>query len=275
MAVGRIVKNISDSYTVFSNNNYYVCKARGKFRNTKTIPLVGDIVEFNESNCYILKILPRKNSLIRPNISNIDIALIITSLKQPDLSLSLLDKEISSIILSKVEPVICFTKLDLGTSKELKELQKLKSYYESIGLKVFANDNLKPLITYLQGKYVVLTGQTGAGKSSFLNKLNPSLNLKTSEISLALNRGKHTTRHIEFYLYKDIYIADTPGFSALDLKAYNDIDIRNSFLEFRDCICEFKDCKHIKEEICEVKKRVDNGQILASRYANYCSFLRR
>ncbi len=275
MNKGRIIKNISNDYTVLSNDKLYICKARGKFRNNKITPLVGDIVEFDRNNNYILDILPRANELKRPSISNIDIALIIASLKKPDLSLNLLDKELTSIILAKIEPVICFTKLDLARKEELQELNKIKAYYENIGIKVFTNEELNKLTTYLKDKYVVLTGQSGAGKSSFLNKLDLSLNLKEGEISNALNRGKHTTRHTEFYQIKGIFIADTPGFSSLDLSTYSNMDIKDTFLEFKNYPCEFKDCMHIKEENCEIKRMVQESKILQSRYDNYCSFIKR
>ena len=182
MLKGRIIKNISNLYVVKVDNDLYECMPRGKFRNLKLTPLVGDIVEFDEENNYILNILPRNNKLERPSISNIDIALIITSLKKPDLSLNLLDKQISNIILEHIEPVICFTKLDLLSKEELKEFHKIKSYYESINIKIFTNDNLKPLIKYLKNKYVVLTGQTGSGKSSLINKLDNTKNLETNNI---------------------------------------------------------------------------------------------
>lgn len=274
MLKGRIIKNISDTYTVIADHSFYECKARGKFRNDHLTPLVGDIVEFDSDNHYILNILDRKNELDRPSISNVDIALIVTSLKKPEMSLNLLDKEISSVILSNIEPVICFTKMDLASKMELKELKMISKYYESLNIKVFKNTKLKKLTKYLKGKYVVLTGQTGAGKSSLLNKLDHHLELQVGEISEALGRGRHTTRHTEFYEVKGAYIADTPGFSSLDLKKYTKEEIRDSFLEFKKYPCEFKDCMHLKEDHCHVKEEVKKGNILATRYANYTSFIK-
>jgi len=274
MLRGKIVKNISNTYTVIANNKFYDCKARGKFRDMGLTPLVGDEVEFDEVNNYILNILDRKNELKRPSISNVDIALIVTSLKKPDLSLNLLDKEITSIILSNIEPVICFTKLDLLNKNELKDLKKIIKYYESIGIKVFINIKLKKLIKYLKNKYVVLTGQTGAGKSSLINKIDINKDLKIGDISDALGRGKHTTRHTEFHDVKNIFIADTPGFSSLDLNEYSKEEIRDSFKEFNNGTCEYKDCMHINEENCAVKNKVLDGTILKSRYENYCNFIK-
>ena len=269
MLKGMIVKNISNIYRVQVDNKYYDCEARGKFRKKGITPLVGDFVLFDEQNKYILDILPRKNELDRPSISNIDIALLVTSVKKPDLSLYLLDKLLTVVYLKNVMPVICFTKLDCLDKKELKSIKNIKKYYEKLGIKVFNNQKLGKLLKYLKGKTVVLTGQTGAGKSSLLNAISPSLNLKTGEISDALGRGKHTTRHTEFYLIRDILIADTPGFSALDLKEFSKEDIRDAFLEFKSYQCEYKNCMHDKEECCKVKQAVEEGKILKSRYENY------
>lgn len=273
MLTGRIVKNISNTYVVKTSSKDYSCTPRGKFRNMGLTPLVGDMVEIDEENNYILNILPRKNELDRPRISNIDCALIVTSMKSPDLSLHLLDKEISSIILSNITPVICFTKLDLINDSERENVKKLRNYYKSIGIEVFTNDNLEPLKKYLKGKYLVLTGQTGAGKSSLINKLDSTKHIEIGEISLALGRGRHTTRHTEFHEVDDFYIADTPGFSSLDLSKYNKESIRDSFLEFNQYTCEYRDCMHLKEEKCEVKEKVNDNKIMKSRYKNYCNFI--
>lgn len=274
MLKGIIVKNISDIYTVKVNQDLYDCKARGKFRQSGLTPLVGDAVEIDPENHYILNILERKNELVRPSISNVDVALIITSVKKPDLSTHLLDKQISSITLAKIEPVICFTKLDLLSKNEIKDLKKIMKYYQQIGYHVYTNLKVKKLLKYLKKKTVVLTGQTGAGKSSFLNQIDKALNLRTGEISEALGRGRHTTRHTEFFLVQDILIADTPGFSALDLNQYSKEKIRDSFIEFQKYPCEFKNCMHLKEHDCEVKKQVEKGNILKSRYENYCNFVK-
>ena len=275
MLKGRIIKNISNSYVVKTKDKDYTCTPRGKFRDMGLTPLVGDIVEIDEDNNYILKIDERKNELDRPRISNIDYALIVTSMKKPDISLNLLDKEISSIILAGITPIICFTKIDLINTEEKKELEELIKYYKSIGIETFKNDFLAPLKEYLKGHYIVLTGQTGAGKSSLINRLDATKHIEVGEISLALGRGRHTTRHTEFHEVDGFYIADTPGFSSLDLNKYSKEEIRDSFLEFRAFECEYRDCMHLKEKNCEVKARVNEGTILKSRYENYCNFISR
>lgn len=271
---GTIIKNISNSYIINSENEEFDCKARGKFRKDRIIPLVGDHVLFDSEKKYILEINPRKNELQRPSVSNADIALIVTSVKEPDISLNLLDKLISMVIINKVEPVICLTKIDLLNERELEELKPVISYYESIGISVVRNYEKEKIIDLLKNKKVVLAGQTGAGKSSLLNKLDESLNLKTSPISQALGRGVHTTRHSELFKINDIWFFDTPGFSALDLNKYKEEDIKNSFIEFKNYDCLYSDCSHINTDGCEVKVALENKEILKSRYENYCSFIK-
>lgn len=267
---GTIIKIISNLYTVQSENETYECRARGKFRNDKTTPLVGDFVVFDYKQNLIKEILPRKNILDRPNVSNVDVALIVTSVRKPNLSLSLLDKQIAVITKSDITPVICLTKCDLLNQEELDEIDKIFSYYERIGIKVFKNTETKKLLEYLKEKIVVLTGQTGAGKSSLINKLG-DLNLKTDEISEALGRGKHTTRHTEIHKVKDVFFVDTPGFSSLDINTDKN-ELKNYFIEFKEFTCKYKDCNHDKEDGCNVKKAVENKQILKSRYDNYIKF---
>ena len=271
---GKIVKIISNLYTVSSDNKLYECRARGKIRFDKLTPLVGDKVIFDEKDKYILEILPRKNSLDRPMISNVDSALIITSVKKPDLSLNLLDKELVVTLSNNIEPIIVFTKLDLLKKQEMKYIKTIMNYYRKIGIKVCTNNGLFRLKRYIKNKTLVLTGQTGAGKSTLLNKLNKKLNLATNEISEALGRGKHTTRHVELFNYKSSFIADTPGFSSLDLKNMSNEEIKNTFIEFKNIECPYKDCSHTNENECMIKSLVKNGKIMKSRYDNYIKFVK-
>ena len=273
MLKGTIIKNISNHYTVLANNKMYICTPRGKFRKVGLTPLVGDEVTIDENNNYILDIDERKNFLLRPSVSNVDIMLIVTALKNPSLSLLLLDKEISLSFLNKIEPVICFTKIDLLDIKELEEYNDICKYYKKIGIKVFDNRDVKDIIKYLKDKKVVLTGQSGAGKSSLLNKIDSSLNIKTDEISYALNRGKHTTRHTEIFNIEGINFFDTPGFSSLSFTGYSIEKIKESFPEFKSISCRYEDCNHEKEADCEVKKAVKEGTIKLSRYENYLKII--
>lgn len=266
---GTIIKLISNDYTVLCNGKTYICKARGKFRNLSISPLVGDRVIIDPENNYILDIKKRKNSLLRPPIANIDQAVIITSLKSPDFSANLLDKLLVNIIHNNIKPIICFTKLDLVNVEDYKEYI---DYYKKIGIDVYFNNDLK-IKEIFKDKISVFTGQSGAGKSSFLNKLDENLNLKTNEISKALNRGKHTTRHVELLSLCGGYIADTPGFSAIELNNLTKEEIKDTFIEFRGANCKYRDCMHIKEDNCVVKERLNKGEILKSRYENYTKFI--
>lgn len=265
---GRIIKNISNLYTVDANNKIYECYARGLFREKEQTPLVGDIVEFDEVNNYILKILPRKNELSRPMIANIDKCIIVTSFKRPDFSSNLLDKMLTNVILSSIEPIIVFSKYDLLTKEEQNEFDSIIKYYNDIGIHALLNTELEKLENLISKSTVTLTGQTGAGKSTLINKLDKTLNLKTDDISVALGRGKHTTRHVELFKVGNYYIADTPGFSALDVIDDKD-NIRFAFYEFDNDSCKFRDCKHINEIGCKVKEDLEDGKILESRYNNY------
>jgi len=268
---GQIIKIISNQYTVLIQKKRIICQARGVFRNRNITPLVGDFCLVDTNN-VITEILPRKNELSRPSVSNIDIALIITSIKEPDLSLNLLDKLIVSIIHNKIEPVICLTKLDLMNKKDKKELKIIIKYYKSIGIKVFDNKHLFKLLRYLKHKTVVLTGQTGAGKSSLLNKIDPEFKLEVGIISKALGRGKHTTRHVELFDTHQVLIMDTPGFSYIELDNYSLEDIKSTFIEFFNFPCDYLRCNHFKEKECKVIKAVNAGKILKSRYENYLKF---
>lgn len=265
---GKIVRIISNLCTVEVGDKLINCKPRGKFYHQKLTPLVGDKVIIDEENAYILDILPRKNSLHRPTIANVDGAIIVTSVKEPNLSLFLLDKLLTLIISNNIKPIICFTKVDLLNENELKEFNKIYDYYNRIGISAVTNSELGKLEKLTEGMTLVLTGQTGAGKSSLLNRLNPNFNLDTNEISKALGRGVHTTRHTELFKYKTSLIADTPGFSSLDLEGLTKENIRDSFIEF-GFDCKFSDCYHKNEQGCSVKERVESKDILESRYDNY------
>lgn len=274
---GKIVKQISNDYTVQAENERYLCKSRGKFRNLKITPLVGDLVSFDPKENYILDILPRKNELIRPSISNVDQVFIITSVKKPDFSTNLLDKLITVIEFNNIVPILVFTKLDLLSKEEKEEFEIYKQYYEKIGYTCFYNTEVEKLKTLFENKITVFTGQSGAGKSTLLNHLDIHLHLETNEISEALGRGKHTTRHTELLPICGGLVADTPGFSSLSLQHMTVLDIRDNFVDFnlyRD-ECKYRDCIHDKEDHCIIKTKVQEGKILKSRYENYLKFIHR
>lgn len=267
---GQIVKIISDTHVVSLNNINYNCKCRGIFRKNKILPLVGDYVLFDKDKLIIEEILPRKNYFSRPKVANIDQVFIVTSLKQPDFSLNLLDRFITLMQLHNIAIIICLTKEDLlASSTYNKEL----NYYKNLGYKVISNRNLDEIKALLKNKTSVFTGQTGAGKSTLLNKLDSNLNLETDEISLALGRGKHTTRVVELFTILGGKLLDTPGFSALDFNSYSKEEIRDAFIEFNKYKCPYKDCMHLKEDKCSVKEALNCGEILPSRYNSYVKII--
>ena len=274
--IGKIVKQISNNYTVKIDDKLYVCKPRGKFRNMGITPLVGDNVKIDVENRYILEILNRKNSLDRPSVANIDQTVIVTSVKIPDFSANLLDKLLNIIEFNNIKPIICFTKMDLLNDEELGYIKNIQEYYKSVGYEVYNNTDLK-LKDIFKDKITVFAGQSGAGKSSLLNRLDESLNLKIGDVSIALGRGKHTTRHTELISVLGGLIADTPGFSAIDFNGMSKSDIRDNFIEFNKYreLCEYKDCMHKDEINCAIKENVKNGNILKTRYENYLKFIER
>ena len=270
---GQIVKISSDLHFVNCDDEIFPCKCRGIFRKEHIIPVVGDYVLFSKEKKLIEEILPRKNIFQRPKVSNIDRAFLITSLKLPDFSLNLLDKFLILMEINNVEPIICITKSDLVSEEELNNINMVLDYYRKIGYTVVFNTEIDKIKKLLEDKTSVFTGQTGDGKRNLLNKLNPNWNLETGDVSLALGRGKHTTRVVELFDICNGKVMDTPGFSSLEFNKFTKEQIRDAFIEFLEYPCPFKDCNHTREEECCVKKEVLNKNILESRYANYLSFI--
>lgn len=272
MQTGKIIKALSGFYYVESNNKVYETRARGRFRKTAESPLVGDYVEFQIENVdegYITAILPRKNSLNRPPVANIDQLLLTASLKSPDFSFYLLDRFIAYSEANDINPVLIVTKNDLNDNDTL--IEEIKKVYTTMYEVYFTdkdhiNEDLKDVF---DGKLSVLAGQSGAGKSTLLNTLLPHLDLKTDEISNALNRGKHTTRHVELISIDGGFIADTPGFAAIDFLNIDKYNIKFCFIDFNQYSCKFRECLHINEPKCGVKAAVESGELAQSRYDSY------
>jgi ribosome biogenesis GTPase len=278
MKKGQIIKLLRDFYYVDSNNKIYECQARGKFWKDGIVPLVGDFIEFDElkdDKGYIKEILPRKNELVRPPVSNIDQAIIVISAKEPLFSSVLLDKMLVVIEFNNIKPIIYISKMDLLNRSEKKDINSIIKYYKSIGYKVFTTKQRKKIKSIFKNKLTVITGQSGVGKSTLLNILDKSLQLNTSVISKALGRGKHTTRHVELLPINNGLVADTPGFSSFDLINMANDDIKKCFIEFNKYNCKYSGCSHISEPDCEIKKNVKKGIILESRYNNYLKFVNR
>ncbi len=269
---GQIIKISSNRHIVEANNNTYPCIPRGKFRKDKVMPRVGDYVIFDPKKLVIEEIKTRKNVFDRPLVSNIDQAFIVTSLVHPDFQENLLDRLLVLMELHHVDSVICLTKKDITSSNTFLGVELVLAYYKKIGYPVLLNTDLLEIKDKLKNKTSVFVGQTGAGKSTLLNKLNEDWNLKTGEVSIALGRGRHTTRNVELYNFLGGKVLDTPGFSALDFTKYKKEDIKDAFVEFNNYTCPFKDCSHTREKECLIRKAVRDGEILESRYNNYIRF---
>lgn len=275
---------VSGEYTLYDKEQgiTLVAKPRGIFRKDNSSPKVGDIVEYSAGNPVglITKVMSRKNDFVRPAICNIDQAFIVTSVKEPDLNLNLLDRMIANFEYQQITPILIFSKFDLLTSIELKKVNEIIDYYEKIGYHIIRTTNrdeitiydIKP---YLENKVSVITGQSGVGKSSILNIIDETLKMDTNEISKALNRGKHTTRFTKLFFIENGWIADSPGFGSMDLIDMEPISISHSFVEFfemsRDC--KYNGCLHLNEPSCKIKNEVEKGNILKSRYTNYVQFV--
>lgn len=271
---GRIIKALAGFYYVESEGQVYQTRARGNFRKKGQTPYVGDWVEFTaeeNSEGYILSIDPRKNSLVRPPIVNIDQAVVIMSAKEPDFNSNLLDRFLVLLEYKKIHPIIYISKTDLLENGD--ELADFQQVYRAIGYDfVTSKEELLPLLT---GKVTVFMGQTGVGKSTLLNKIAPDLQLETGEISDSLGRGRHTTRAVSFYNLNGGKIADTPGFSSLDYEVSTAEELNQAFPEIDEVSrdCKFRTCTHTHEPACAVKPAAEEGEIAAFRFENYLQFL--
>ncbi|MBR2677473.1 MAG: ribosome small subunit-dependent GTPase A [Solobacterium sp.] len=274
----RIVRIVSKDYTVqFDDGSRAPAVAMGKLRQ-KQSPVVGDIVDVQMLNDVwgIQKIQPRRNCLIRPACANVDQALIVMSVKDPDFSPALIDRLSVLITHAGILPVLCVTKCDLGISEETEA--RIREY-EAGPMKVIrtAKDSLNREVESLfSNKVTVLTGQSGAGKSTLLNEINPEFQLETQEISKALGRGRHTTRHSELHEVAEGLVADTPGFSSLDFSHMSVKDVGEAVPDFAPYLggCRFNDCVHENEPDCAVKQALEAGLISETRYRNYLDILK-
>lgn len=281
---GQIRKALSGFYYIYAQGDTYQTRARGNFRNRNITPLVGDEVIFesdNPTDGYLLEILPRRNELLRPPVANVDLGVIVMSAVEPDFSYNLLDRFLVNLEFHGIMPLIYFTKSDLLSGKEWQQMRLVQKQYQQIGYEVILPKRedhgvaVRQLEQYFPERLVVFMGQSGVGKSTLLNQISPELHLETGEISEALGRGKHTTRHVELIPLYDGLVADTPGFSSLEFLGIEAIDLPKLFPEFVEAapLCKFRECMHDKEPDCEVKRRVASGAIAESRYNDYQQFL--
>jgi ribosome biogenesis GTPase len=277
MAEGRIIKALSGFWFVEDGGELIRCRARGKFRLQNISPLVGDMVVYTPlggGEGSISEILPRKNFFIRPAVANIDLMVIIASAAIPVTDPFLIDRMAAIAELRGCEPVICFNKIDLKRFDELQDTY-IRAGFIVIGTSAVTGEGIDELERVIAGKVCAFTGNSGVGKSSILNLLQPELNIPTDEVSVKLGRGKHTTRHVELYKHKSgAMIADTPGFAAF---CEDDIDLElkerlpELFREFRPYLnkCRFIDCSHVGEKGCAVLEAIEAGHISRTRHESY------
>ena len=277
--VGKIVKGVAGDYTVVAENGQkFVCRAKGIFRKNKISPLIGDNVEFealNDEEGNIIKILERKNSLIRPACANVDQVMVVFAAASPEPNLNLLDRFLIMMQKQSVSAVLCFNKKDIADNERLRSLAE---NYEASGMKiVFASilkfEGIEEIRELLKGKTTILAGPSGVGKSSMVNILAPNEIMEVGDLSEKIARGKQTTRHTELVeIGTDTFLCDSPGFSSLYLEDIDYRDLKNFYPEFDEYSggCRFLTCNHINEPDCAVKAAVQEGKIGASRYENYC-----
>ena len=277
---GKIVKGISGFYYVHVvGTGIYECKAKGVFRNRKVKPLVGDNVEIvvldeEKRIGNVEEILSRKNELIRPAVSNIDMALVIFAAAKPDPNFNLLDRFLCMMEYQKVPVTICFNKCDLVSEEEKEKLQQIyaPAGYAILFTSVKTGENIDNLKALLADKTTTVAGPSGVGKSSLINELQTGVRMQTGAISDKIGRGKHTTRHSEIIsIGQDTYIMDTPGFSSMDLPGFEKEDLWTCYPEFvpYEPECRFIGCSHIGEPDCGVKNALAEGKISQVRYDNY------
>lgn len=273
---GIIMKITGGFYYVEAADSVYECKARGVFRKRGMTPLVGDVVDItvpDDGYCSIDHIHERRNSLVRPALANLDNLMIISSVKEPDVNLYLIDKMTAAAVNKEITPIVVFSKSDLAQTDDLVEI------YRKVNIPAFSfssvdNQGLDEIKAVLKDKVTAFCGNSGVGKSTLLNALFPELSLQTGEISDKLGRGRHTTRTVELFKKHGGYIADTPGFSTVDIERFELIrkdELKFAFPEFDEYFgtCQFNSCNHVCEKGCRVLKAVEEGIIPQSRHDSY------
>ncbi len=277
---GKIIQGIGGFYYVICENAIvYECKAKGIFRNQHKKPLVGDdciidVVDAEKLKGNITDILERKNSLIRPNVANVDQAVVIFAASYPKPNLNLLDRFLIMMKKSDIPVLICINKIDMVTESDI---HKIADNYSGSDVRVMtcsavSNDGIDELRKSLKGKTTVLAGPSGVGKSSIINALFKESCAQTGDISEKIKRGKHTTRYsILMTLDESTFIMDTPGFTSLELPDINKESLKDFYSEFDDykCGCKFVQCMHLNEPGCQVKNAIEDGKISRQRYDNY------
>lgn len=273
---GILMKSIGGFYYVRCDGKEYECKARGSFRKSGNSPVAGDKVVISipeDGFASIEEILPRANKLKRPALANIDVLVIVCSTVDPMPNFAVIDKMTAAAVNNNMEPIVVITKNDL------KNGDRLAKIYMNSDIKVFQcspenTDEAAALKDYLKGKVSAFTGNSGVGKSTLLNLLFNKLELQTGQISQKLGRGRHTTRVVELFELDGCLVADTPGFSTVDLQRYEMIDktqLQYCFPEFEKYLgeCKFTSCSHTCEKGCRVLQALADGELEQTRHQSY------
>ena len=277
---GRVLKNYNGYYYVSVEDKIYTCKVKGKMKQNRFSLATGDMVSFQmgeKDEGMIKKVLPRKNFLLRPTIANLDLLVVTFACASPDFSYLLADKLFALAELAKIPAILVLNKKDIAPDGLIEEV---KATYEKIGYEVYAisadnDEGIEPLREKLRGKICAFGGPSGVGKSSTINVIDNTVDLRTGEVSEKIGRGKHTTRYAQLLPFDEGYIADTPGFGNLlfeDFDEKNLVDCFREFAEFEDG-CKFCPCNHTHEPVCGVKEAVASGEVAQSRYQSYLDIL--
>ena len=270
---GIIIKGIGGFYYVKAEDgNVYECKARGVFRNEHITPVIGDEAEIEVKNSKgsVTKIFPRRNRLIRPSVSNIDMLVLVVAAAEPDPNEFLIDKMLINANINGIKAIVCINKTDISDGERLREIYE-KAGYEVLVVCAQNNTGIDILKEKIKGKVSAFAGLSGVGKSSILQILTDS-EIQTGTVSEKIRRGKHTTRHVElFELSEGGFVLDTPGFSSLEVSGIRAEELGDFFPEIQNCTqaCRFRGCSHINEPGCAVKEMVDDGEMPMSRYESY------
>ncbi|MBO4235968.1 MAG: ribosome small subunit-dependent GTPase A [Firmicutes bacterium] len=275
---GLVLKGIGGFYFVETEVGIFRAKARGVFKKERNLLMVGDEVEIAvsenaEEDSWITDILPRKNSFLRPPISNIDMLMVVFAVANPEPNFVVIDKMLAMTERKGIEPIVCINKADLANAENLDRITKVyERIYRTFVTNAKTEDGIAKIREAVCGYKVALAGPSGVGKSTIVNALVPGSNMEIGEISDKTSRGRHTTRHVEMIHLGNGYVFDTPGFTSLDLD--NDIEARDIayyYPELRRASenCKFSDCMHINEHECGVKTALFSGEVSKERYVTY------
>lgn len=283
--IARVKEIVLNEYVLenIEDNSEFKASLRGNIKRKNGI-LVGDVVEVEVSydRYMIKKILPRKNSLIRPPVANIDNLVIVVSLSTPSPDLFLLDKQIVLAKFKDILPIIVINKIDLNISDITnKDLSYIKNVYGNLGFQIIEvsaknNIGIDVLKEKLHNKISAFSGNSGVGKSSIINKIFGTNSL-TFEVAKKTNRGRHTTKHVKIYKNEDMYVLDTPGFSSYELYDIEYKELKNYYPDFLECKCDYLDCSHVfeNEKVCGIKKAINDGRIDKNRYDRYVELFKK